>query len=163
VTALGQLWANRLRSLLTVLGIVIGVMSTLVVAGAIQGYSRYFAGLLLGMGTNTIWVYPGRPPGFHETPGQTELTLADIEEVARPCPAIARSSPFVVRDVSLKYRNRDARAELQGTSPDFQYIRNFFVERGRCYGPVEIRNHSPVCIVGREVLRNLEADEGILS
>jgi putative ABC transport system permease protein len=62
----------------------------------------------------------------------------------------------------VKYRDKDTKVEIQGCSPDLQYIRNFFVDIGRSYGPVEVRNHSAVCVVGREVLRNLEADEGII-
>jgi putative ABC transport system permease protein len=161
-TAVEQLWVNKVRSLLTVLGIIIGVMSTLVVAAAIEGYSRYVTDLLQGMGTNAIWVYPGRPPGAYEIGGTAELTLADVEEVDESCPAISRTAPTVVRDVRLKYREREVRAELQGTSAEFQYIRNFFVKQGRCFGPVEIRNAQQVCVIGREVLHNLHADEGIL-
>jgi putative ABC transport system permease protein len=161
-TACQQLWVNKLRSLLTVTGIVIGVMSTLVVVAAVEGYSRYVSDLLQGMGTNAIWVWPGRPPGYYETQGPTELTVADIEEVDRACPAIRHTAPFVVRDVNVKYRDHEARAELQGTSDDFQYIRNFFVNLGRCFGPVEIENGKQVCVVGREVLANLQTDEGLL-
>src|SRR5262249_6739492 len=93
ISAVEQLWANKLRSFLTVLGIVIGVMSTVVVVASVQGYSNYIAGFLREMGTNAIWVHPGRPPGFHEVIGRTELTLADIEEIDQSCPAINRTSP----------------------------------------------------------------------
>ncbi len=161
-TAFEQLWTNKLRSFLTVLGIIIGVMSTLVVTAAIEGYSHYVSNLLKGMGTNAIWVFPGRPPGYYETQGWTEMTLADIEEVDESCPAINRTAPFVVRDVRVKYQDREVRAELQGMSANFQYIRNFFVNAGRCFGPVEIRNGQQVCVVGREVLHNMQADDGIL-
>src|SRR5262245_56117570 len=161
ISATEQLWANKLRSFLTVLGIVIGVMSTVVVVAAVQGYSNYIAGFLREMGTNAIWVHPGRPPGFHQTIGRTELILADIEEVDQSCPAINRTSPYIVREATVKYRDKDAKAEIQGCSPELQHIRNFFVEIGRSFGPVDIRNRSAVCVVGREVLRNLEVDEGI--
>jgi putative ABC transport system permease protein len=161
-TALEQLWANKLRSFLTVLGIIIGVMSTLVVTAALEGYSLHVSAMLQGMGTNALWVFPGRPPGYYEIEGPSELTLSDIEEVDESCSAIYRTAPFVVRDVRLKFRDREARAELQGTSSNFQYIRNFFVNAGRCFGPVEIRNSQPVCVLGREALHNLQADDGII-
>jgi putative ABC transport system permease protein len=162
LTACERLWANKLRSVLTVLGVVIGVTSTLVVVAAVQGYSVYVNNLLLGMGTNAVWVFPGRPPGYYETPGRSRLTLADIEEVERSCPAVARTAPFLVRDVRVGYAGRDAKVEMQGTSPDFQSIRNFYVNAGRFFGPVEIKNRRRVCVLGREVLRNLEADDGLV-
>ena len=62
-TALEQLWAHRLRSLLTVLGIVIAVTSTITVVGVIQGFTRYVAEFLQGLGTNAMWVWPERPAG----------------------------------------------------------------------------------------------------
>jgi putative ABC transport system permease protein len=162
ITAVQQLWVNKLRSLLTVVGVIIGVMSTLVVVAAVEGYSRYVGNILQGMGTNAIWVWPGRPPGVYETQGPAELTLADIEEADRSCPAIRHTAPFIVRDASVKYGDREARTELQGTSDDFQHVRNFFVTVGRCFGPVEIENGQQVCVLGREVLANLQADEGLL-
>jgi putative ABC transport system permease protein len=160
--AFEQLWVNKLRSLLTVLGIIVGVMSTLVVVAAVEGYSRYARTLLQGLGTNAMWVWPGRPPGYAEAPGSVELTLADIEEVDQSCPAVSRTAPLVVREVNVQHGGREVRAELQGTSADFQYIRNFFVNAGRCFGPVETQNGQPVCVLGREVLGNLQADEGLL-
>src|SRR4051794_41975412 len=62
-SALEQLWAHRLRSLLTVLGIVIAVTSTITVVGVIQGFTRYVAEFLQGLGTNAMWVWPERPAG----------------------------------------------------------------------------------------------------
>lgn len=161
-TAVEQLWANKLRSLLTVLGVVIGVMSTLVVAAAIEGYSNYVAGMLREMGTNAIWVYPGAPPGYFDQAGRADLTLDDLGEVDRGCPAVRRSSPFVVWEATVKFQDRDTKTEFQGTAPEFQSIRNMYVEHGRYFGPVEIQNRLPVCVVGKEVLNNLRTDEGIL-
>ncbi len=162
ISAFEQLWANKLRSLLTVLGVIIGVMSTLVVIAAVQGYSAYVSNLLLGMGTNAMWVFPEYPPGYRDLAIRPELTLGDIEEVERSCPAIVRTAPFLVRETRIKLGHREAKAELHGTSADFQSIRNFFVTSGRFFGPVEVKGRHQVCVLGREVLRNLEVDEGVV-
>ena len=61
--ALEQLWSHRMRSTLTVLGIIIAVTSTITVVGVIQGFTSYVAEFLQGMGTNAMWVWPERPAG----------------------------------------------------------------------------------------------------
>src|ERR1700716_3450533 len=61
--ALEQLWSHKLRSLLTVLGIVIAVTSTITVVGVIQGFTGYVSEFLQGLGTNAMWVWPQRPAG----------------------------------------------------------------------------------------------------
>ena len=90
-TALEQLWAHRLRSLLTVLGIVIAVTSTITVVGVIQGFTRYVAEFLQGLGTNAMWVWPERPAGeAGKRLGRIELDERDIAAIEQDCPAIRR-------------------------------------------------------------------------
>ena len=62
-SALEQLWANRLRSVLTVLGIVIAVASTITVVSVVRGFTAYVADFLQGLGTNAMWVWSERPGG----------------------------------------------------------------------------------------------------
>jgi putative ABC transport system permease protein len=162
LTALEQVWANKLRSVLTVLGVIIAVTSTIVVVAVVQGFSGYVTNFLQGIGTNAIWVFPERPPRHDTTPMRAEMTLADVEEVEQYATALRKVSPMVVRQVKINYRDREARVELQGVSEDFQDIRKFYVEVGRCFGHVETDNHRQVCVLGREVLRNLKTDEGIV-
>jgi putative ABC transport system permease protein len=162
LTALEQVWANKLRSVLTVLGIVIAVTSTLVVVAVVQGFAGYVTTFLVGLGTNAIWVFPERPQRYETTPVLAEMVRGDVEEVQNACPAIEHLSPLIIRQVSINYLDRDAKVELQGVSAEFQHIRNFYVEVGRCFGPVETDNNRAVCVLGREVLRHLHADEGIV-
>jgi putative ABC transport system permease protein len=163
ITAVEQIWANKLRSVLTVLGVIIAVTSTIVVVAVVQGFSGYVTNFLQGLGTNAIWVVPERPPEYDTAPMRAEMVRADVEEVEQSCSAISRLSPLVIRGgVRLKYRDRDVKTEVNGVSSDFQHIRNFFVDVGRCYGPIETDEHRRVCVLGREVLRNLHADEGLV-
>jgi putative ABC transport system permease protein len=162
--AIEQLWANKLRSLLTVLGIIIAVMSTIIVVAVVQGFSSYVGDFLQGMGTNAMWVFPERPPG-HQIGNRVraEMEQADIDDVERTCTAIGRIAPFFIRNVNLKYGGNDEfSAEMIGTTADFQHIRNFYVDRGRCFGPVEVENRSQVCVLGRDLLEKLQTDEGIV-
>lgn len=162
--AIEQVWVNKLRSLLTVLGIIIAVMSTIVVVATVQGFSGYISDFLQGMGTNAMWVFPDRPPG-HQVGNRVraEMELADIEEVERTCAAVERIAPLIIRTAKLKYQsNQEINAEMVGTLSDFQPIRNFYVDKGRCFGPVEVASRRQVCVLGRELLEKLETDEGIL-
>ncbi len=81
-TALEQLWSNKMRSVLTVLGIVIAVASTITVVSVVSGFTGYVANFLQGLGTNAMWVWPYRPPGdMGKTLGRVELTTDDVEAV----------------------------------------------------------------------------------
>jgi putative ABC transport system permease protein len=162
LTALEQIWANKLRSVLTVLGVIIAVTSTIVVIAVVQGFSGYVTNFLQGLGTNSMWVFPDRPDRLDTAPMRAELVLADVEEVEQSCAAISRISPLVIRTVKVNYRDREVKVDGFGVASDFQHIRNFFVDVGRCFGPVETDNHRQVCVLGRELLRKIKGDEGII-
>jgi len=162
LNAFEQLWANKLRSVLTVLGVIIAVTSTLVVVAVVQGFSSYVSNFLQGLGTNTMWVIPEVPPMWDATVTKAEMLQGDIDEVEQSCSAVKRLAPFVFRNVKVKYLDREVKADMQGTTPDFQEIRNFYVDVGRCFGPIEMENRRQVCVLGREVMRDLNLDEGIL-
>jgi putative ABC transport system permease protein len=158
VTALEQLWATKVRSLLTVLGIIIAVTSTIVVVSMVQGFTTHVNRFLEGLGTNAMFVYPVTREG----PPRATLTEADIESVERSCPAVSRTAPEIGGNVRLKYGNRERSQHVSGTAEEFQHIRSFYVDVGRCFGPVDIENRRSVCVLGRDVLTALEADESIV-
>src|SRR5262249_42980256 len=105
INAFEQLWANKLRSVLTVLGVIIAVTSTLVVVAMVDGFSSYVTNFLQGLGTNAMWVFPDMPPRWDTTVPRAELARDDIEEVDQSCTAIGRIAPFIFRQVRMKYRD----------------------------------------------------------
>src|SRR3974390_673150 len=129
-SALEQLWAHRMRSLLTVLGIVIAVTSTITVVGVIQGFTRYVADFLQGLGTNAMWVWPERPAGeAGKTLGRIEFDIADIEAMARDCSPLRAVSPLIRRQAVKLMNGRDELAvPVEGVSAEYHAIRNFPVE-----------------------------------
>src|SRR5881409_284094 len=132
-SALEQLWANRLRSVLTVLGIVIAVASTITVVSVVRGFTGYVAEFLQGLGTNAMWVWPERPGGeAGKRLGRIELDLDDVEAVERLCSALRSVSPLTRRpSVRLGFGRQEATAPLEGVSAAYHAIRNFPVEVGR--------------------------------
>jgi putative ABC transport system permease protein len=162
--ALEQLWSHKLRSLLTVLGIVIAVTSTITVVGVIQGFTTYVAEFLQGLGTNAMWVWPQRPPGeAGKRLGRVELDERDIEALERGCPALGRLSPLVRRETArFRVGREEVTAPLEGVSAEYHAIRNFPVAVGRPFAGVDVERGHYVCVVGREVLRKLNLDDGLV-
>src|SRR3982751_364315 len=162
--ALEQLWSHKMRSLLTVLGIVIAVTSTITVVGVIQGFTRYVAEFLQGLGTNAMWVWPERPAGeAGKGLGRIELDERDIAAIELGCPGIRRVSALVKPpDVLLQYGRDELKVPIEGGSAEYHAIRNFPVGTGRPFSVVDVEQGHQVCILGQEVLRKLNLDDGIV-
>src|SRR5262245_44827345 len=106
--AMEQLWANKLRSLLTVVGMVIAVSSTITVVSVVRGFSGFVAEVLQGMGTNAMWVWPEKPSGeLGNTIGLVEMDINDVEEVDAVCTALRAVSPVVRQPAVLVRSGRD--------------------------------------------------------
>jgi len=164
LTALVQIWSNKIRSLLTVLGIIIAVTSIISVVSMVEGFGNYVTNFLRGLGTNMMVVYPEwvrGPRGERLRPA--EMTVEDIQAVDAGATAIRRTSPVLFNRCSIEYgRQQLAAIQMRGTNEFFQPIRNFYVDNGRFFGAVDVDAGAPVCVLGREVLRKLECDESIV-
>jgi putative ABC transport system permease protein len=163
-TALVQIWANKARSLLTVLGIIIAVTSIITVVSMVEGFGNYVTSFLRGLGTNMMVVYPEAMRGPHgEVLRRAEMHIEDIQAVDAQATAIRRTSPVVWNSSTIEYgRQQVAGVETRGTNDSFQAIRNFYVDTGRFFGAVDVDSAAPVCVLGREVLRKLECDESVV-
>jgi putative ABC transport system permease protein len=164
VTALIQIWSNKIRSLLTVLGIIIAVTSIISVVSMVEGFGNYVTNFLRGLGTNMMVVYPERvrgPRGEYLRPA--EMTIEDIQAVDAGATAIRRTSPVIFTRATIEYGRQQLTAiDTRGTNVSFLAIRNFDVDRGRFFAAVDIDAGAPVCVLGREVLRKLECDESLV-
>src|SRR5690349_21484912 len=138
--ALEQLWSHKLRSLLTVLGIIIAVTSTITVVGVIQGFTAYVSDFLQGLGTNAMWVWPQRPAGeAGKRLGRIELDERDLAAVEAGCSALRRVSALVRRpSAKLRYGREEISIPLEGTSAEYHAIRNFPVGIGRPFSVVDV-------------------------
>lgn len=161
ITAVEQVLANKMRSLLTVLGVVIAVMSTIVVISVISGFSAYITTFLEGLGSNVMWVIPQRALD-QETSAPAEMSLADIQEVSELCSAVALIAPMTGGDQKIKHGGRETTASVVATTDDYLKLRSLSVDLGRCFGPVDIAARHAVCVLGRDVLERLDVDEGVV-
>ena len=166
LTAFVQIWANKARSILTTLGMIIAVTATITVISLVQGFGNYVTDTLRGFGTNLMFVVPRRPSGMEgRRLGRVFLDVEDVRAVGTGCDKVRRITPLVFASATLEYGREKVEAdeiELRGVTEQFQSIRSFDVDSGRFFGPIDVDNGSYVCVVGRHILTLLECDEKIV-
>jgi putative ABC transport system permease protein len=164
LTALVQIWANKARSVLTTLGIIIAVTSTITVVSFVQGFGNYVTDMLRGFGTNMVFVIPQFPSGMRgRMMGRVLMDIDDVRAVSAQCDKVRRITPLLFSRTTIEYgREKADMVALRGATEQFQTIRNFFVDKGRFFGPIEVDQGSHVCVLGRAILKLLEADEQIV-
>lgn len=166
LTAFVQIGANTGRSILTTLGIIIAVTSTITVISVVQGFGNYMTDMVRGYGTQYMVVHPYEPPQSRRAGmGTVVLDVDDFHAVRRECPNVSRISPFVyTRDAELVYGAEQAKEiPVRGVTDQYQTIRNFHVDAGRFFGPVDVDNAAQVAVLGRTLLKMLECDDSVVN
>ena len=165
LTALIQIAANKGRSILTTLGIIIAVTATITVVSVVQGFGQHMTSMVQGYGTQFMVVRPYTPPELHRAGmGRVTLDMADVNAVRSECGAVGRLTPFVyTHNAEINYGVEKAEdIPVRGVTEQYQTIRNFFVDSGRFFGPVDVDNAAEVMVLGRTVQKMLEADDSIV-
>ncbi len=164
LSAFEQLRANTLRSVLTVLGIIIATASTITVVSVVQGFTTYVADFLQGLGTNAMWVWPQRPPGAEgRTLGRIELDAADIEAIERSCTGLRAVSPLIRRPaVRVAAGGEEVETSIEGVSAEYHGIRNLPVAVGRAFTVMDVERSHLVCVLGRETATKLQATDDLV-
>jgi putative ABC transport system permease protein len=152
--ALTTLKANRLRSLLTMLGIVIGNASVITLVGIGKGAQNLAEGQLNTLGANVLFVVPGnndtRRQGidFPKT-----LVLEDAKAIAEQVPSVRRVVPQITLNEVVQAGARSSSSSVSGITPDFLPVRRFEVAQGRFLGQQDLESARNVVVVGPD-LRN---------
>jgi len=158
LTALDSLLANKLRSLLTILGIVIGVMAVILLVSVGEGTKQYITRELSGLGTNVLVITAGKtettggPPIIGE--GTRKLTYEDALALARATNTLA-IAPVVLGGSRIKYGSRGRDVTVVGTTYDHQKVRNLFVQVGRFISDEDVEARHRVVALGRTAAREL--------
>ncbi|MCA8924582.1 MAG: ABC transporter permease [Planctomycetes bacterium] len=156
--ALAELKANPFRSGLTTLGIVIAVSAVIAVVSVIQGASYFLMQQFEGMGSNTMWVVPQRPPGDEgQKLGRVELTYEDTQAVAERCRAVATVAPAMQRGATVEAFGQAVSTRVVGATPELLPTRNLTVDGGRFFSPQELTGAARVVVVGEEIVTNLNS------
>ncbi len=166
LTAFVQIWANKLRSLLTTLGIIIAVTSTVVVVSLVQSFGKFGTDMLREYGTNMMFVHPWTPPGARGALlGRIGMDVDDVRAVGALCDKVRRISPLIFGTAAVEFGREKVEqgdVKLRGATEQFQSIRNYEVEKGRFFGPIDVDSSAYVCVVGRDILRRLHCDDKII-
>lgn len=163
--ALRALATNKLRALLTMLGITIGVAAVITLLSVGQGVSRYVAAQFEGLGTNLLFVFPGQfrpgtgPPGSGTA--ETVLTLADYEALAVPgrLTGAARVVPLYGRNADLTFGRASTSTTLRATTPDYASARNYQLLAGRFLSQTDLDERARVAVIGQSTLNHLFAPD----
>jgi putative ABC transport system permease protein len=155
--ALNALSSNKMRSVLTTLGIIIGVAAVIAVVSIVQGLSYLITSQLEEMGADYILVVPYRPPGEEgQKLGRIELTHDDGLAILNEASRISNYTPLFQRSAVVKYGNEHALTRVYGATASYQDINNHYVERGRFLSPIDLSHRKKVCAIGIEVIKNLD-------
>jgi putative ABC transport system permease protein len=164
--AAGSVLGYRLRTLLTLLAMGIGVASVVILTALGEGAQRFVTGEFQSLGTNLLIVLPGRsettggpPPLLGETP--RDLTLDDALAIERSR-AVRRIAPIAIGSAGVSYREREREVSIIGTTAAFLEVRHLKMASGRFLPAGDPRRGSPVCVLGAKLKRELLGAESAI-
>jgi putative ABC transport system permease protein len=156
-SALEAIWENRLRSLLTMLGIFIGVGAVIAALTLTQGASAYITSRIESLGINTIIVYPGtsNDRGTSQGTGSVQtLTQYDVQSLGN-IPHVAAVSPIITVNAQVLYGNQNWSTTVEGVNTQFQSIQGWDMAQGLWFSSVDDLQGSSVALLGDTVAHNL--------
>lgn len=158
LSAFRALQRNKMRSFLTMLGIIIGVAAVIAMLAIGQGAQFSVEQQISALGTNVLIILPGaqQSAGVHMGAGSvTTLTEEDALAIQRECPSVALVSPGTRAGGQVIAGNLNWATGIEGTGPDYLEIRKWTVEYGDFYTDQDIKSASKVCVLGKTVADNL--------
>lgn len=159
--ALRAIAANKTRSFLTALGIIIGIGSVITMLAVGQGTKQSIQANIAEMGSNMIMIHPGadRRGGVRQDASAMEtLKMADFEAIRDGCKYIKGISPVVTKSGQFIYGNENTPSTIYGVNQEYLDIRQLSVADGEMFTDGEIKSSAKVCILGQTVVDNLFPD-----
>jgi putative ABC transport system permease protein len=156
--AIYALRRNKLRSFLTMLGIIIGVASVIAMLAIGQGSKKSIQDQISNMGTNLVSVQPNsQQRGGIQMGNSTavSLTVKDMAAIKADCPSIGDLSPEVRANGQAVYSNKNWPTSLFGSNTEYMRIKKLEVGEGRCFTEQEVKGAAKVCLIGKTVIENL--------
>lgn len=157
--AMRAIAANKLRSFLTMLGIIIGVASVIAMMAIGQGSKKSIQANISEMGSNMIMIRPGQdkgPGGAQQDASDMQtLKLKDYEALKEQAKYLSAISPSVNSSGQFINGNNNTPSTIYGISPDYMQIRQQKVKDGEMFTDEEVRSSAKVCVIGKTVADNL--------
>ena len=149
---------NKMRSFLSMLGIIIGVAAVIIMMSIGQGSKESIRKELSTMGTNLLTIRPGADMrgGVRQDPSAMQtLKMADYERIMREKKFVTKVSPEVTASGQAIYGNNNTNASMYGESIDYLDIKQWPVEEGECFTEEDIRKAAKVVVVGTTIVKEL--------
>jgi putative ABC transport system permease protein len=163
--ALRALATNKMRSGLTMLGIIIGISAVIILVSVGQGVQAMVAEQMQGVGSNLLFVMPGEieesstsmKSNFLRSANVSNLTLGDAMAVADPAnvPDVTAVAAEFVGSGTIVYGNKNTQSTVSGVTPGYTVVRNFYPALGRFIEESDLRTNARVAVVGQTVLGEL--------
>jgi putative ABC transport system permease protein len=163
--ALRALARNKLRSFLTMLGIIIGVGAVIAMVAIGEGAKQRVQDQIASLGTNVLVVLPGTLTlgGARTGSGGVQtLVDSDAKAIMNEIPIVAAASPVLRGVQQVIVGDQNWSTSIQGVGPGFQEIRNWTVTEGRFIGDGDVESTAKVALLGQTVVKNLFGDESPL-
>ena len=159
VFAASALRAHGLRTSLCLAGVAIGVTAVLLLSGLGEGARRYVDAQFESLGSNLVFVFPGRTETEGAMPGTgsapNDLTLQDARAVLRGVAGVRRVVPIVIGSEAVSHRERERHVRVVGATRDFLPARRLWVAGGRNLPELEWERGAPVALLGSKLAREL--------
>ncbi len=149
---------NKMRSFLSMLGIIIGVAAVIIMMSIGQGSKESIRRELSTMGTNLLTIRPGaeRRGGVRQDPSAMQtLKMADYERILAEKKFVSYVSPEVTSGGQVIYGNNNTQTTIYGESPEYLDIKQWTVEEGICFTEEDVRKSAKVCVVGTTIVKDL--------
>lgn len=152
--ALESLSANKLRSGLTILGIVIGVAAVIAMISLGRGAENTITGSIQGIGTNLVFVFRG---GSDEVRNPKPITLGDADAISDPfqAPSVAAVAPLLQGQAKVSYGGESTSTTITGITPDYEFVRNRTVTEGEYINEAHNLGKASVALIGIDTAENL--------
>lgn len=150
--------ANRMRTLLTMLGIIIGIMAVVSVVALGRGASQRVLENISSLGTNTITIYPGAKMGDVHKGKVRTLVPQDLDAIAAQ-DFVDSASPSIQISVLLRYANLEFDGSAQGVTSDLFRVFGYTLQQGRFFSSYEVNENAQVCIIDSNTKDNLFLNE----
>jgi putative ABC transport system permease protein len=160
--SLRALRVNKMRSGLTMLGIIIGVGAVIAMLAVGTGASRQISAQISSMGSNLLIILPGATTAGGVRMGagtQPTLTMDDAQAILRECPAVAAVAPVLSGVAQVVYGHQNWSTGVVGTTPSMLDVRDWPLSSGRPFTNQDVKSATKVCLLGQTVVDNLFGDE----
>ena len=155
--------AQKTRSLLASLGIMIGIGSVIIMVAIGRGAQQELMDVIAGMGENLITISAGemkrRGGHLRLTGNVTTLNLKDAKRINEEIPEVMISAPFEYKSLQVKVGNVVAETRVGGSTGEFLEIRGYEVERGDFYSEMDIKTGNRVAVMGQTAIKNIFAED----